>query len=100
MLIRTSIRFLFVITKGLTYAYHFFTIGYVLLSIVLIVVKNKNDRKEGFMKKVLNALLILIWVIDILNIGTSIFGFNLVEFLDITFPINGLAWLLIWLLVI
>lgn len=52
------------------------------------------------MKKLLNTLLALLWVVDILNIGISVFGFNLVEFLDITLPINGLAWLLIWIFVI
>lgn len=41
----------------------------------------------------------LVWVIDILNIGTNIFGFNLAEFLDVTLPINFWAWLLIWLFV-
>lgn len=51
------------------------------------------------MKKLFESLLMLIWIIDILNIGISINGFNLVEFLDITLPINGLAWLLIWLFV-
>lgn len=51
------------------------------------------------MKKLFESVLMLIWIIDILNIGISINGFNLVEFLDITLPINGLAWLLIWLFV-
>ena len=41
----------------------------------------------------------LTWVIDILNIGTNIYGFNLAEFLDVVIPINGWAWLLIWLFV-
>lgn len=51
------------------------------------------------MSKFLNALLILIWIIDILNVGTNIYGFNLVEFLDVTLPINTLAWILIWILI-
>ena len=51
------------------------------------------------MRKVIDKILIFIWIIDILNIGTSLFRFNLVEFLDITLPINGLAWLLIWIFV-
>lgn len=50
---------------------------------------------EEIMNKVIDKILTVIWLIDILNIGTSIFGFNLVEFLDITLPINGLAWFLI-----
>lgn len=43
----------------------------------------------------MKKLITLIWIIDILNIGTSIFGFNLVEFLDVTLPINGLGWFLL-----
>jgi len=38
------------------------------------------------------AILTIIWILDILN-------FPCVEFLDTTIPINGLAWLLIWLLI-
>ncbi len=44
----------------------------------------------------MKKLLVLLWIIDILNIGASIFGFNLVQFLDVTLPINTLAWILIW----
>ena len=51
------------------------------------------------MSKFVNKILIFIWIIDILNIGTSIFGFNVAEFLDITLPINGLGWFLIWIFV-
>lgn len=47
----------------------------------------------------MGTVLMLAWVIDILNIGTNIFGFNLAEFLDVTLPINFWAWLLIWLFV-
>lgn len=47
----------------------------------------------------MGTVLMLVWVIDILNIGTNIFGFNLAEFLDVTLPINFWAWLLIWLFV-
>ena len=47
--------------------------------------------------KLFRFLLVLIWIIDILNIGISVFGFNLVEFLDVTLPINGLAWALIFI---
>lgn len=46
----------------------------------------------------MGTLIVVIWIIDILNIGIDIFGFNLVEFLDVTLPINGLAWFLILLL--
>ncbi len=47
----------------------------------------------------MGTVLMLVWVIDILNIGTNIFGFNLAEFLDVTLPLNFWAWLLIWLFV-
>lgn len=46
------------------------------------------------MKKTFSAILVIIWIMDILNIA---FGGN---YLDVTVPINGLAWLLIWLLAI
>lgn len=49
------------------------------------------------MSKFLKTIIMIIWVIDILNIGTDVFDFNLVEFLDTTLPINGLAWFLIWI---
>lgn len=49
--------------------------------------------------KLLNSMLALIWIIDILNIGANVNGFNLVEFLDVSFPINTLAWFLILLFV-
>lgn len=42
------------------------------------------------MYKIFNALLSIIWVLDILN-------FQCVAFLDTELPINGLAWLLIWI---
>lgn len=51
------------------------------------------------MKKFTKTILTIVWIIDILNIGTSIFGFNLAEFLDVTLPINTLAWFLIWIFV-
>ena len=38
------------------------------------------------------TLLTIVWVMDILNLP-------FMEFLDTTYPINGLAWLLIWLLI-
>ena len=49
--------------------------------------------------RLLNSVLIITWIIDILNIGMNINGFNLVEFLDTSLPINTLAWFLILLFV-
>ena len=49
--------------------------------------------------RLLNSALIIIWIIDILNIGVNVNGFNLVEFLDVSLPINTLAWFLILLFV-
>ena len=49
--------------------------------------------------KLLNSALALTWIIDILNIGANVNGFNLVEFLDVSFPINTLAWFLILLFI-
>lgn len=43
--------------------------------------------------KMINKILIVIWILDILNMP-------FIEFLDTTIPINGLAWLLIWLFVL
>lgn len=51
------------------------------------------------MEKILDAILKIIWVIDILNIGTSVFGINIAELLDVTIPINTLAWTLLWIFV-
>lgn len=51
------------------------------------------------LERILNNALILIWIIDILNIGTNINGFNLVNFLDASLPINTLGWFLILLFV-
>lgn len=44
------------------------------------------------MYKIGYAILIIIWILDILNIPCM-------DFLDTTLPINGLAWFLIWLLI-
>ena len=41
---------------------------------------------------VFKAIIIAIWLIDIMNIGLMIGDFNLAEFLDTTFPINGWFW--------
>lgn len=49
--------------------------------------------------KLLNATILLTWIIDILNIGVNVNGFNLVEFLDVSLPINTLAWVLILLFI-
>lgn len=49
--------------------------------------------------RVLNRVIMLVWVIDILNIGININGFNIAYFLDTTLPINFLGWFLIfWVL--
>lgn len=44
------------------------------------------------MYKIFYALLIIIWVLDIVNIPGM-------EFMDIQIPINTLAWLLIWIFI-
>ena len=44
------------------------------------------------MYKFFNAMLIIIWILDILNIPCM-------SFLDNQIPINTVAWLLIWLFV-
>ena len=48
---------------------------------------------------IFKALLVIIWIIDILNIDCIINGIHIAEFLDITVPLNGWFWLLVWLLV-
>jgi len=48
---------------------------------------------------IFKALLVIIWIVDILNIDFVINGIHIAEFLDITVPLNGWFWLLIWLLV-
>ena len=47
------------------------------------------------MYKILYALIIIIWVVDVMNINFIIEGVNVREYLDVTLPINGLAWFLI-----
>lgn len=44
------------------------------------------------MYKLFYALLTIIWILDICD-------FPQVAFLDTTFPVNGLAWFLIWTLI-
>ena len=48
---------------------------------------------------IFKTLLIIIWIIDILNIDFIINGIHVAEFLDVTVPLNGWFWLLVWLLV-
>lgn len=45
------------------------------------------------MYKIFKAILIIIWILDILNIPCM-------SFLDTTVPINTLAWFLIWIFVL
>lgn len=49
--------------------------------------------------KLLNTIILLTWIIDILNIGINVNGVNLMEFLDVSLPINTLAWFLILLFI-
>ena len=48
---------------------------------------------------IFKALLVIIWIVDILNIDFVINGTHVAEFLDVTVPLNGWFWLLVWLLV-
>ena len=48
---------------------------------------------------IFKALLVIIWIVDILNIDFIINGIHVAEFLDVTVPLNGWFWLLVWLLV-
>ena len=48
---------------------------------------------------IFKASLVIIWIIDILNIDFIINGIHVAEFLDVTVPLNGWFWLLVWLLV-
>ena len=48
---------------------------------------------------IFKALLAIIWIIDILNIDFIINGTHAAEFLDVTVPLNGWFWLLVWLLI-
>lgn len=48
------------------------------------------------MYRLLYALLTIIWIIDILNMNIMINGVNVHTFLDVTVPINGWAWFLLW----
>lgn len=48
------------------------------------------------MYRLLYALLTIIWIVDILNMNIMINGVNVHTFLDVTVPINGWAWFLLW----
>lgn len=47
---------------------------------------------------IFQAIVLIVWVIDILNIDFIINGVHVAYYLDVTVPINGWFWLLIWLL--
>lgn len=47
---------------------------------------------------IFQAIVLIVWVIDILNIDFIINGVHIAYYLDVTVPINGWFWLLIWLL--
>lgn len=47
---------------------------------------------------IFQAIVLIVWVIDILNIDFIVNGIHVAYFLDVTVPINGWFWLLIWLL--
>lgn len=49
------------------------------------------------MYRLLYALLLIIWIVDILNMNIMIDGTNVREFLDVAVPINGWAWFLLWI---
>lgn len=46
---------------------------------------------------IFEALLIIIWIIDILNIDFIINGIHIAKLLDVTVPLNEWFWLLEWL---
>ena len=48
---------------------------------------------------IFKTLLVIIWIVDILNIDFIINGTHIAEFLDVTVPLNGWFWLLVWLLI-
>lgn len=49
------------------------------------------------MKKILDAILVIIWIIDILNISFNLCGVDIAIFLDKTIPLNTLFWILMWI---
>ena len=46
---------------------------------------------------IFKTLITIVWIVDILNIDFLINGVHVAEFLDVTIPINGWFWLLMWL---
>lgn len=48
------------------------------------------------MYRVLYSLMVIIWIVDILNMNIMINSVNVHEFLDVTIPVNGWAWFLLW----
>lgn len=48
---------------------------------------------------IFKTILVIIWIVDILNIDFVINGIHVAEFLDVTVPLNGWFWLLVWLLI-
>lgn len=51
------------------------------------------------MFRILKTLIIAVWLIDILNIDFVINGIHVAQFLDVTVPLNGLFWFLLWVLI-
>lgn len=48
---------------------------------------------------IFKTILTIVWIIDILNIDFVVNKIHVAKFLDITVPLNGWFWLLVWLLV-
>ena len=46
---------------------------------------------------IFKTLITIVWIVDILNIDFLFNGVHVAEFLDVTIPINGWFWLLIWI---
>lgn len=51
------------------------------------------------MFKIFKTLLLIIWIIDIFNINFVINEINIAEFLDVTLPLNGLFWFILWIFI-
>lgn len=47
------------------------------------------------MRTIISLIIKIIWIIDILNISFMINGVDVAHFLDVTLPINSLAWFLL-----
>ena len=47
--------------------------------------------------RIFKAIIIIIWIIDILDINFVTPGVNITDFLDVTVPLNGWIWLLTFL---